>query len=295
MRTVVNKDQVAHLFANQSQDHATTPNRNFYFRGNLLNSYGSHYRAAVHHGDVVLINRDSYSNTTASQLSSLRMACSHLNTFEVANPDANTKPEHRENFREMVKEYETELLRASRARVYNSTDTAERMLNNANDYAKRFKIGNRLNPIAIEDAKATAAKRSAKDKAAAKRAEAQRQKRNAAALADRIATDENNALNWRDSTYHHSLFNLPVMCRLTSDGATVQTSHGASFPTSHARRFMPFVLGLFESGDDWQRNGDKMPLGHFQIDRVSGSDGYLRAGCHTVTRAEVERLAALIK
>lgn len=295
MKTVVNREQVAHLFANQSQDHATTSSRNFYFYGNKCNSYGAHFRAAVHHGDCVLLNRETYSNTTARQMSALRYACSHLVTFEVANPDAETKPEHRDNFRAMVREYETEILRASRARVYNSTETAERMLNNANAYAARFKIGNRLQPIALENAKAVNAARKQKDNAAYKRAEKARAKAAKLAAEKRAADDKKNAEKWRAGVYHFPLHHIPVMCRLTSDGQTVQTSHGAEFPAKHARRWIQFVIGLFLSGTDWTRNGDKIRLGHFQIDHVNGAAGLLRAGCHTVTRTEVERLAELLR
>jgi hypothetical protein len=291
---------VAHLFAHQAQEEARTYAGNFYFYGNKCNSYGSHYRAAVHHGDCVLINRYRYSTTTASQLTELHRACSHLTVFEVDNPDAETKGQHRENFREMVREYEAELLRVSRARVYNSTDTAERMLKNANAYAVRFKIGNRLQPVAVQDAKAMIEKREAKDRRAAERARKAAEKQRAAELEKAKAEYSEQLKNWRDGLgSNHSLNGYKnvdrARLRLTDDGQIVQTTHGVEFPAHDAAKHIDFVLQCFEAKRNWQRNGEHIPLGYFQLDRIDGENGLLLAGCHTVTVNEVRRLAVLLE
>lgn len=298
MKRVVNKSMVAHLFAAQSQDHATTAMRNFYFYGTKCNSYGSHFTAAVHHGDTVLINANRYSVTTASQLSELRHACSHLQTFTVRNPDADTKEEHRENFRVMVSDYENEIFRASRARIYNSLDSANSMLVNANAYAARFKIGNRLQSADLAATLERIATRNARQTAAEKRAAKVRAKRDAERLAVQAEKQAENLVKWYagelscyDLPLRHS---QPVALRLTSDGETVQTSQGAEFPTEHARKGMAFVLACFDKGRDFASNGHNIRLGHFQVSRIDADAGLLLAGCHTVTRSEIEHLAALI-
>ena len=299
MKRVVNREQVAHLFAHQAQTEAYTASRNFYFYGNKCNSYGSHFRAAVHHGDTVLINRDNYSVTTARQMSALRMACSHLQTFDVENPDAETKAEHRENFRVMVREFETELLRASRARIYNDTAHAEQLRDNANRYAAWAKIGNRIKPVALDAIADRVKTRDARERAALKRERIAREKRRAAELEKQRAEYAEKLTAWRAGegdcyTLGNYRYTDRARVRLTSDGATVQTSQGAEFPARHAARFIGFVLHCFDTGTDWKRNGQRVPLGHFQLDAIAGAGGVLRAGCHTVTANETRRLAALL-
>lgn len=99
---------------------------------------------------------------------------------------------------------------------------------------------------------------------------------------------------WRqtgiDATSNYALRSWPCMLRI--DGDEVVTSWGASFPVEHAKRAWPAIKRVFESGKDWRTNGHKIPLGHFKVDSISG--GTLRAGCHTLTRAEVERCAATL-
>jgi hypothetical protein len=288
---------VAHLFAHQSQEHAQ--GSNFYFNGDTCYSYGPHYVAAVHHGDCVLINSNSYSMTTARHLSHLRYACNHLGRYYVPNPAARTKAEHRENFRALVAEYEREILRLSRARKYTSLETSERMLANANEYAARFKIGNRLQPIDTSEIQERIKTREARESAARKRARKAAEKRERERLESMRAEYVENLAEWREGKRglyglgeyrHHDAARL----RLTDDGR-VQTSHGAEFPASDARQHIGFVLACFDQGRNWQRNGENIPLGPFQLDRIDGKAGTLRAGCHTVTVNEVKRLAAQLR
>ena len=69
-RQVWPREQVAHLWANASQDSARDPSGNMYFTGPALYSYGSHfcigYRYERADGSAFFIlNADSYSNTTS--------------------------------------------------------------------------------------------------------------------------------------------------------------------------------------------------------------------------------------
>ena len=47
-RTVHPADMVAHLWAHKSQDFARNPGHNFYFHGDTIYSYGSHFPVARH-------------------------------------------------------------------------------------------------------------------------------------------------------------------------------------------------------------------------------------------------------
>lgn len=70
IRQVWPREQVAHLWANASQDSARDPSGNMYFTGPALYSYGSHfcigYRLERADGSpLFLLNADSYSATTS--------------------------------------------------------------------------------------------------------------------------------------------------------------------------------------------------------------------------------------
>jgi hypothetical protein len=82
-------------------------------------------------------------------------------------------------------------------------------------------------------------------------------------------------------------------CMLRIDGANVETSWGAEFPAEHARKAWPLIRAVYTSGKAWWTNGHKIPLGHFQVDSID-ADGTLRAGCHTLSKSEVEHCAALL-
>lgn len=77
MKKVVETRQVAHLWANKSQDEARNSGGNFYFTGSRLYSYGSHFVIAMHLDDgarSIVWNADRYGNTTAKQQSHARQA-----------------------------------------------------------------------------------------------------------------------------------------------------------------------------------------------------------------------------
>jgi hypothetical protein len=74
MKKVVNNETVAHLWANEQQAEANSPNRSFYFCYDTIFSYGSHFPIAKHitnnKGEKgILFTTRSYSNTTAKHIS----------------------------------------------------------------------------------------------------------------------------------------------------------------------------------------------------------------------------------
>lgn len=77
-RKVWPREQVAHLWANKSQDEARDPSGNFYFTGRALFSYGSHYVFAAHvdtaDGAAILWNDASSTVTTNKHRSNVYRA-----------------------------------------------------------------------------------------------------------------------------------------------------------------------------------------------------------------------------
>lgn len=75
-------------------------------------------------------------------------------------------------------------------------------------------------------------------------------------------------------------------------GDMLETSQGASVPLAHAVKAFRFIKACRESGKSWQRNGQTIRVGHFQVDSID-SAGNFRAGCHSFNWPEVERVAKL--
>lgn len=102
--TDINK--VAHLWANQAQDSARNSG-NFYFQGDTIYSYGSHFPIAKHlenkKGEkAILFTNRSYSPTTAGHIRTVAFAANHLNIISCYRPDAG----HAENFEHWVSDAE---------------------------------------------------------------------------------------------------------------------------------------------------------------------------------------------
>jgi len=95
MKKVVSSHDVAHLFNAQTQETATTPNRNFYFSGKTIYSYGSHFCIAkfVDYNTLLFTER-GYSNTTSKHISITRSATSNRDKIYCAYPDRS----HEANF-----------------------------------------------------------------------------------------------------------------------------------------------------------------------------------------------------
>ena len=99
MKRVFTNQELCHVFISQSQNEGRNQTSSMYFEGNEIYSYGSHYLMGKIYsedtGQVILINEDNYSNTTAKQKCYLRRACSHIPSFEVPDPH---EPNSAENY-----------------------------------------------------------------------------------------------------------------------------------------------------------------------------------------------------
>ena len=71
---------------------------------------------------------------------------------------------------------------------------------------------------------------------------------------------------------------------------TLETSQGAKVPLAEAVRVFRFVKLCRDRGQAWHRNGQRIPVGGFQVDEITES-GDFRAGCHAFAWAEIARLA----
>jgi hypothetical protein len=82
-------------------------------------------------------------------------------------------------------------------------------------------------------------------------------------------------------------------------GGRLETSMGAEVPLTRAIKVFRFLklarerarrMGVADTARVWHRNGERVPVGAFEVEAVYG-DGAFKAGCHTVSWRQVERLA----
>lgn len=298
-KTVFDSREIAHLWfhSHESQEYARNSQDNFYFSGDTIYSYGRHFpiaRIGCHKGQrYVLFTNRTWSSTTAKHLSWTRQAIPQGTPVFYVNDVTEPLKDCLDDFAERVKRAEFEVITAknkvSRAKRYGILSGAVR---DANAFAeffglrRRFKLVETANVDELREIhkkrEAAAAKREA---AARRKLERENAKHNEAAVAA-----------WRAGIGRYpnfrGLFNRPHLLRISGD--VVQTSEGAEFPVRHALRALPFVERLLRNGQDFHRNGRRIPLGLFEIDRIE-SDGTVVAGCHRVERAEIERLIAALK
>jgi len=97
VRTVVKQAEVAHLFANQSQDYAANYNTTVRLEGKSFYSYSTEiaaFRSNSKGEECVVVDVEPFSNTTKKHQSSIILACSHLKvfTYESGRGYYNSKP-----------------------------------------------------------------------------------------------------------------------------------------------------------------------------------------------------------
>ena len=141
MKTVFENKQLAHIWAHTSQSEGRNSNDSFYFSGDTIYSYGSHFPIAKHvtneRGEVaVLFTERTYSNTTQRHVNLVRNAC-YQDIIYCYNPEST----HAQNFAYWVTECEEIAANLKRARK------PEKYLNEmsyigdkANKYASFFGI-----------------------------------------------------------------------------------------------------------------------------------------------------------
>lgn len=136
MKTCVNNQEVAHLWAHAAQDYAR--GSNMYFRGSVVYSYGEHFPMGIRFTDksgepVFVLTDDGYSPTTSGHQNYVRRAVNHYGkTFHVPSlrgiyPD--TPPEE---IAETVKRYVAESL--DQALKMKKTEPRYQLAEKANRY-----------------------------------------------------------------------------------------------------------------------------------------------------------------
>ncbi len=296
VREVHSVDMVAHLWAHQSQESARNGGRdNFFFRGDTIYSYGTHFPIARHvkgtrGRKAFLFTTGRYSVTTSGHCNVVRGAIpAGATVFYVADVEGGPAG--------LLAWVEEEIARlAAECGKRRKKDHALSELKGAvakgNALAEFF--GSRRRFGLPDSFDLATAERLASDHAHKEDLRRRKlEKRRAAELTQRQADALLAAQRWiagepvqRWEIGHAEGTFLRIK---PDDPETVETSRGAEFPLAHAKRILPAV----RSGVPYQHNGHTIHAGAFRIDAID-ADGNVRAGCHYVTRTEIERFAATL-
>ena len=297
MKTVFDNRQCAHVWAQQTQDFGRSESMSF--RGPVLYSYQTPIAAFVQgrgnelagtaDGRVVLFNSRKYSVTTSGKhMPAAHAAVTHLRSFSVPNCTANSVAEHTANLTALVAGYRADADRLMRVRELwgYSRELLERAEVNVKDYARIFDLPLPGIDSAADYAKAAErlARLDADPKRAARKAaiDARRLAKEAAQQADQLA-----AFRMGVASQFSGIRDAQGGAYLRIIGDEVQTSLGARVPVADARQAINFIAARRTTGKAWQRNGERCPVGDFQIDSIS-TTGDIKAGCHFIQWSEIE-------
>jgi DNA-directed RNA polymerase subunit RPC12/RpoP len=302
--------QVAHLWASGGQDSARNAGSgNFYFSGDTIYSYGSHFPIARLVPGAVLMTTRSYSNTTAKHIGFVRQALSSVQwnaVLFVANPAANRLSDHVANYLNMAERYRQLVQSAGKARQRKADilRQAEDIRTQAARYRKLFCKGGLRQCKPLPPVENAAAIIAAEDAKAAKQAAELEAKRQAAQAAELAVWNAGGLQDWKRNGWWHSPSlrladdktadipsSAPINFRLLPDGETVRTTLGAEFPRRHCERVFRAIASCRAAGKAWQRNGRLIRVGHFQLDSIE-PNGNIVAGCHNIRWDEIAAFAA---
>ena len=283
-------DMVAHLWAHQTQEHARNGagrDYNFYFNGDTIYSYGSHFPIARHvtnkRGEAaVLMTTKGYSSTTGGHIWSVKRAVGHLTVFNIENV-VGTKPademaRYGEKLAKLATEYEKSRTRKPEvlARII---DTVKE----ANLFASFFGIKRRFKQPAKAEEMLEECKGIAKKNADAKRRAIRAEERKKQEAVDKWVRGET------DQRPYHTM-NGEVRLRVKGD--VVETTMGAQVPLTHAVKAFKAIKTCHDKKKTFETNGRTIRLGNFRIDRID-EEGNVVAGCHHIKWSEIERVAKL--
>lgn len=319
MKTVFTNSQCAHVWVQQTQEHGR--GASVHFRGPLFYSYQTPVAAFVKNAlgqTAALVSNESWSPTTGRHISHVQRALSGVPVYNVRRVHGGgwdrNELDHQKNVADLVADYHKEGERGMRRQEI--ADWNRNVIRNTYahlaDYARHFAVtlpGNLISPDsiikqwserqALLDASPARAARLAAQQARERIAEARRLEKLAKApeiIAEWRAGERGNTLDCdlkRDA-------DGGAMLRIVGD--VVQTSLGAEVPIAHAHRVFRFWRFITDDGRmPWSRaerynhvSHADTTLGHFTLDAIE-ENGDIKAGCHKVTRAELERFGKLLE
>lgn len=297
MKHIFQTSEIAHKWAHQTQSDARNSAGNFFFHGDTIYSYGSHFPIARHvqnaqGGKAILFTHRGYSLTTSRHIHLVRSAIPYeVRTLTVTDPTAGVGLQI-QDFGERIERAQHECFGDSgrfRPKAYR---TLELLIQDANDVTEFFGSAQRWKlPESTDAIKQAIAEENARRAREEKRLERKRKREHAQYL--KIKGELLERWIKGDTTVHTWDIPRDFPVRLRIAGNDIETSMGVRFPIAHAIRGIRFIRSIVAAGQGYKRNGHTFRLGAYAIDEID-TDGNVTAGCHHVEYAEAERIAGLI-
>jgi len=258
------------------------------FRGPCFYSYSTVIARHIERNGqrAVIINQHSFSNTTAKHQNHVWRALDTETVFYFdAGMNTDLNPSGKELFEFAIAKSVEEAGKASKARqrkAYHHSQQAS-WLARAKGVSNFFGLRRKVDEKTIERLRESAVKAEREYKAKMAKQDA---------LARLQQTEAYDAwLRGEHATEGAQYFNVrlfPVAFRI--EGDELVSTLGARVPLADARRAFAFVLT--KKAEGWSRNGVTMRVGHYQLDSIGGEG--VKAGCHTITWDEIERLTSIL-
>lgn len=271
---MMNNSQVAHLWASKNKQSAR--GSSFYFDGDTIYSYGSHFPIARHCKGVVLFTTRTYSKSTGRHISLTRRAARHIETYHV--DDVRREPSGRDlkSYKERIKVL-VGIIKSKKNPKWDVSAvialTAE-----ANQFCQKFGFTTKFNlPAELDEwvakGEAWEVKRAERDKL-----KHQRDLDRAAVVIEQ----------WKSG----AAVRIPSLVHyiyLRVEGEELVTSHGARVPVLQGKKALLFARVHRLIGGWVSQGNDPFGVGSFQLNEVT--DHHVKIGCHTILWDEIERFA----
>lgn len=291
-RVFRNAAEVAHIWAQQTQDEGRTPTSHCYFVGPRIYSYGSHFMIARFTENnigqkCVLFTLRDYSVTTSSHKQDVLGALRGLDypVFKVVHPE--NEPDERVLLEVYTGKMNNAITKAAKARKHAEGYLADANLyvDQFNEIAEFFGFVARLSVPAdsVKAAKEAVAKAKEAAKKAAERHTLDLQVSeitNAPLIAAWRACERKPDIKWVGPQLERTLLRV--------NGDQIETSRHAYVPVEHAKRLWPHILKAKTEGVAPKLLNSH--IGHYSVNEIT-KDGDIRVGCHFIEYREIELIA----
>jgi hypothetical protein len=309
MKQVFNSSEVAHVWANQQQDAGRNSNDNFYFKGQTIYSYGSHFPIATIVGNDVLFTMRSYSNTTAKHIGRARAAVSHKNFIYCYDVPVNLKyatTEHENNLNRWKREIKALFNELGNKKI---RDTQGR-INGINSHIAKLQAYCTYFSLPIKDKELKDLLKIAGSEDFVSQARAAKDKLNAAnerTMKQAIRAHEQYIDLWRKydnegiknlsakvkelCNFYNSqnyIGSVYTRLRFNTTHNRVETSKGVQIPAEIAKRAFIQLNGCMEG----TCKDINVPVMDYTITETTKD--YIKAGCHTIPKSDVNYIANLL-
>ncbi len=324
MKHVFETSQVAHIWAHQSQNEGRNAGNNFYFKGQTIYSYGSHFPIATIVGHDVLLTMRTYSNTTSGHVWNVKGAISHKNiiycydvptiygqsTLAKDNKAGYLKTTHANNlnrWKQEIKSLFDELGNKRIRDVQSRINAINEHINKLQTYCNYFKI-----KIADKELKGLLklvqsdnfieSARIAKEKANKMIERQNEAKENKLKLAAKTYTqyiklwrenDSEAITNLPDKikslvNFYRNTGNAFTHLRYNKGENRIETSKGIQIPCDIAKRAFIRLNGCMEGSC----NELNIPVMSYTITKTDKET--ITAGCHTIPKSDIKYIAQLL-